>query len=210
MHNQYEKLDMPDGDLLIVSGDIEVSDRLSQLIRFVNWLKTLNYKKIIVIGGNHDFFIQDNYAICKELFDENEIIYLENTGIEIDGIKFWGSPITPTYGDWAFMHDRGKRIKRYWDMIPEDTQVLITHGPPYGILDRTDEGVLAGCVDLLNRVEEVKPLYNIFGHIHEGHGTDERFWYENMKDTGKKTTFINASVLDSRYRLKHQPTVIEI
>ncbi len=219
MHTQYEKLDMPDADILVIAGDIEIFDRLSQLMRFGNWLVSLKkiYKYIIVIGGNHDFFLQRNPGISKELFEENGIIYLENSGITIEGIKFWGSPITPTFYDWAFMADRGKEIRRYWEMIPDNTDVLITHGPPRGIMDLVPhDGFHAGCDDLLNRVKEICPRLHIFGHIHDGYGIQKETFmhyhkpFETCSHECEETIFVNAAVLNEQYKLQNKPIVVEI
>jgi Icc-related predicted phosphoesterase len=133
------------------------------------------------------------------------ITYLNDSGVEIDGIKFWGSPVTPRFFDWAFNRDAD--IQYHWNMIPYDTNVLITHGPPYGILDLTvREGKPVGCHYLRRRLFDLKDLkVHSFGHIHEGFGQqvgdDEDF---------EGVHFVNASYLDHRYRAVNSPVIINI
>lgn len=200
-HLDYSLLDLKSADILIHCGDIDVYEQ-SDLWQFNNWLKKQPFKYIIVIGGNHDKYLekQGMKSIQKSL---TNAIYLENSGIEINGIKFWGSPMTPTFMNWSFMCERDK-IFKYWDMIDSDTKVLITHGPPYRTLDYTsynyskDHNV--GCEALLERVKLLKPIIHCFGHIHYCYGT--------FKD--KNTNFINASLMNEGYALVNKPIVVEI
>src|SRR5579863_6916609 len=103
----------------------------------------------------------------RSLAEENGVIYLDDSGIEIEGLKIWGSPVQPEFCSWAFNRKRGKEIARHWAKIPEDTQVLVTHGPPVGILDEVDRGIISGveggrehvgCEELRKRVDESKDL----------------------------------------------------
>ena len=117
--------------------------------------------------------------------------------------KFWGSPITPTFLDWFFMAERGEEIRRYWNLIPKDTGVLITHGPPMGILDwvpRTYGEHHIGCLDLFDIVTHIKPKLHIFGHIH----------YSCGKQKLQDTTFINASCINEEYEVVNKPIVVNI
>lgn len=197
----YELVDMPEGDMIIHAGDISSLGRVSEVIMFLDWFTKLPYKHKIFISGNHDFLFQVQPIYATALVKEYPgINYLENSSVEIDGIKIFGSPITPTFYNWAFMCDRDK-IKPFWDAIPDDTDILITHGPPQGILDitkMTEENV--GCEELLKRVENIKPRFHIFGHIHSASGIHKT----------EHTTFINASVLDDHYKLKYEPRRITI
>jgi len=105
---------------------------------------------------------------------KNATCYLENSGVEIDGVKFWGSPWQPEFFNWAFNLPRGRRLAEIWALIPDDTEVLITHTPPYGILDRVDSGEHVGCEDLRRALQRVKPKVHVFGHIHEDRGVVEQ------------------------------------
>lgn len=202
-HLEYPKMKIPDGDVFVHAGDIGCHDA-SGLRMFDQWLGKLPHKHKLVIGGNHDNFLaQQPYYLIQTLFLSAR--YLENGLKVIDGIKFWGSPITPTFMNWSFMSDRGDNIKRYWDKIPDDTDVLITHGPPMGILDVPTSpygstGEHVGCWDLMQAVKRVKPKVHIFGHIHQQKGT---------KTVGK-TSFYNVAVLDEAYVLTEEATVIDI
>jgi Icc-related predicted phosphoesterase len=116
--------------------------------------------------------------------------YLENTGITLDGVTFWGSPYTPEFLNWAFMYQRGSGA-RYWNLIPDNLDVLITHGPPLSVLDQAVPGEAhLGCAELLDAVRQKKPRFHIFGHIDGGAGTFE----------SESTRFINAAYLNERYR----------
>jgi len=117
----------------------------------------LHYRKI------HSFSLADE----QEHYEAGDQIGT----VEIEGVRFWGSPWQPWFFDWAFNLERGEEIRAKWELIPDDTEVLITHGPPQGHGDMTSRGEGAGCADLLARIRQVKPRYHLFGHIHEGYGT---------------------------------------
>jgi Icc-related predicted phosphoesterase len=123
------------------------------------------------------------------------IYYLNDSGIELEGIKFWGSPVQPEFFNWAFNKRRGHEIKRHWDMIPNDIDVLITHGGPQNILDANANNQNCGCRDLLEAVMAIQPKVHCFGHIHESYGIEE------VNDT----TFINASIMNGKYESVNKP-----
>ena len=159
-------------DMLIHTGD-ESNYRMSALnyheaINFLEWYGSLPNKYKIFVAGNHSTAIEKR-LITKKDIESLGIIYLEDSEIEIEGINIYGSPCTPKYGDWAFMRDRAKMDKA-WIHIPENTNILITHGPPYGILDlsenRERELEMVGCKRLLHYVKQIKPKYHFFSHIH--------------------------------------------
>lgn len=197
-HNQHEAFKIPDGDMLIHAGDFSSSGRLKELTNFNTWLGTLPHKYKIIIAGNHDFLFEREPNLAKSLI--TNAIYLEDSGIVLEGLKFWGSPVSPRFFNWAFNRSRGKEIKAHWDLIPSDTDVLITHGPPYNILDKVYSGEKVGCVDLYNKIKEVMPKVCIFGHIHEGYGSI----VEN------RVTYINASSVNVRYKPVNEPIVIDL
>ena len=200
-HNQHRKLLLPQGDMIIHCGDVSGRGTSTEVYDFIKWFSILPYRYKIFIAGNHDFYFeQKGINEIEDELRENRIVYLNDSGIEIEGIKFWGSPIQPWFYDWAFNRQRGADIKRHWDKIPNDTNILITHGPPKGIRDMTVRGDRCGCEDLFQAVERVKPKYHLFGHIHEEYGQA----YDHT------TTFINASVLDENYCLVNEPIVIKI
>ena len=135
------------------------------------------------------------------ILDIDNLHYLEDSGVEIEGIKFWGSPVTPPFFNWAFMKEPDA-IKKHWGAIPDDTDYLITHGPAHTILDyvgRNGQGGV-GCPHLLDAIERVNPKYHVFGHIHDMYGTK----------IVNETTHINASVLNDRYRPVRSGHIIEL
>lgn len=199
-HGKHRDVIIPDGDILIHAGDLTRGGTKEQTIEFLEWFAEQKHPYKIFIAGNHDFFFEqaDPDEISSVIPDG--IVYLNDSGVEINGFKFWGSPITPWFNNWAFNCDRGSEIKQHWDLIPEDTNILITHGPPFGILDETVYGKCTGCEELLLRVYQVRPKYHIFGHIHEDYGSFVK----------GETTFINGSVLDDWYDLKNQPKTLNL
>ena len=180
------------GDLLIIAGDLTASDTLLQYERFEEWLKCLHgYKHIVIIAGNHDGKIQKGYRLK---LPENAH-YLQDSGIEIEGFKIWGSPWTPTFYNWHFMKERGAEIKERWDLIPDDTDILVTHGPAKGMLDYG-----FGCEELRNTIDErLKSLkLHVCGHIHESYGY--------QKDG--ECFFVNASMMNAKYRPYNKPIMV--
>jgi Icc-related predicted phosphoesterase len=167
---------------------------------FLNWFQALPHRYKIFIAGNHDFFFERATAQEVEEVIPPNVIYLNDSGITIEGINIWGSPISPFFYNWAFNRQRGADIKKHWDLIPVNTNILVTHGPVAGILDKTIYGDSVGCADLKATVELIKPKYFICGHIHEAQGV-----YES-----EGTTYINASVLDERYRLVNEAIELEV
>src|SRR5690606_16887877 len=199
-HGKHRDLIIPDGDALVHAGDISSRGTKQQVIDFLECFVEQNHAHKKYIAGNHDFlFEQAEFDEISRIIPDG-IMYLNDSSVVINGFKFWGSPITPWFNNWAFNRDRGADIKKHWDLIPNDTDVLITHGPPVGILDQTFYGKRTGCEDLLSRVHQVKPKYHIFGHIHEQYG--------NV--TKAETTFVNASVLDDWYEMKNNPIILNL
>jgi Icc-related predicted phosphoesterase len=201
LHGLCRKMEhpIPEGDVLIVAGDITNCGELYQLENFNYWLSELPHTHKCIIAGNHDWCF-DNFQKSEAKSILTDCIYLENSEVIIDGIKFYGSPISPFFMSWAFNMERGERIKKYWDAIPYDTNVLITHGPVYNILDNID-GQHVGCVDLRKRVLELPMLkVHICGHIHDAYGTKK---YKGIQ-------FVNASICTEQYKPINKPIVIDI
>ncbi len=199
-HGQHRSLKLPKGDIIIHAGDISKRGHPIELEDFLDWFSNLKFKHKIFIAGNHDFFLEQAHPRIIEQMIPKGVVYLNDSGFQIEGLKFWGSPITPWFNDWAFNRERGEEIKQHWDLIPDDTDILITHGPPFGILDETVDGERTGCEELLGKVHQIKPKFHVFGHIHEDYG----------QYTKGETIFVNASVLDDCYQLVYQPVAIEL
>ncbi len=188
------------GDVLIVAGDLTARDTEDQHNLFQDWLDAQQYKKKIVIAGNHDGFLEKNgFAINYN--EMKPINYLEDTSTKFQGLYIWGSPWTPTFCNWHFMKDRGEDIKKMWDMIPDDVDILITHGPPHGILDKCESSTRgdrfkhAGCEELRKKLDVLKPKLHVFGHIHAGYGMESI----------NGTTYVNCSIMNEDYRPVNKP-----
>jgi Icc-related predicted phosphoesterase len=213
-HTKHSKIKLPSGDILIHAGDFTFKGRKKEIIDFNKFLAKQDFKHKIVIAGNHELtFDSENYDSLMNLFGLDAEVspkeakalltnctYLENSGTEVLGYKFWGSPMTPEFFDWAFMKQRGDEIDQYWAMIPEDTDILITHGPPMGILDKVVAGDNVGCERLLDHVmKRVKPLYHIYGHIHESNGRQSL-----EVEGGRVVNFINAATCNYAYKPENE------
>lgn len=196
--------DLIGGDIIIHAGDIMTSGYYETEVKyFCEWFSKLdNYEHKIFIAGNHDRLAEDNPNLFKRIVDEYpNITYLQDSEIIIDGIKIYGSPWQPEFYNWAFnLPRKGPGLMSKWQAIPEDTDILVTHGPPNKILDYVAQSVYhAGCEELLLRVMEIKPKVNVFGHIHQGYGSTRV----------NEIEFINASVLNERYNYANLPTNVD-
>lgn len=161
---------IPDGDVLIHAGDLLREGTLQELEPVAQWLHTLPHPHKIIIAGNHDVCFQTQREQACELLG-SEIHYLEDSGVTLEGIRFWGSPWTPRIHDWAFMYSSRECARSKWAQIPDDTDILITHGPPYGIGDALHRRGHLGCSELLHVVQQrVQPLVHMYGHCHSGGG----------------------------------------
>lgn len=209
-HTKHDKLNefLPGGDLLFHAGDTTNRGYLTEIENFAKWFDKIdNYDHKIFIAGNHDFDFQDNLDVVKGMLTGYKTIeYLQDEllilgeGDYIDMLKIWGSPWQPEFYNWAFNLPKGEALKEKWDMIPQNTDILLVHGPPYGKLDYVpfnNENV--GCQEMMKKIEEIKPKIVIFGHIHEGYG----YVFDGH------THYINAAVLNGRYEFKNKPVTFE-
>ena len=203
-HGDHEAVTLPGGDVLVHAGDITAHGTESDLLRFLEWFGTRDFSHRLFVAGNHDGFLERDAGRAARLAREAGVTWLNDSGVTLEGVAFWGSPITPRFLDWAFMRDPGADIERHWAMIPEDTDVLVTHGPPFGVLDEIErEGgktERTGCPSLLARIDAVRPALHLFGHIHEGRG----------RITRGDVTHLNVSTMNRHYRIAHPPVVVEI
>jgi Icc-related predicted phosphoesterase len=208
-HTKHDKLNgfLPGGDILIHAGDLTSRGYITEIENFMKWYdKINNYDTKVFIAGNHDFGFQDDNEKVKGLVTGYKTIdYLQDelmmVGEEYEGmVNIWGSPWQPEFYNWAFNLPRGEKIKEKWDMIPVNTDILITHGPPMGKLDYVPyNNINVGCEELMKRVEEIKPKIHVFGHIHEGYG----YVFDG------NTHFINAAVLNGRYEFRNKPITVD-
>jgi Icc-related predicted phosphoesterase len=182
------------GDVLIHAGDVSMMGKSQEIKSFLDWFSNTEYTHKIFIAGNHDWSFVKETEIADE-YKEKGVTYLFDSSVVIDGVKFYGSPWQPEFFDWAFNLPRGKELAEKWNMIPDDTDVLITHGPAFGMLDWVMNGQRVGCEDLFNRVMQVKPKIHVCGHIHCAYGQKNFNGVE----------FLNASVLGERYTHENKP-----
>lgn len=201
-HGYYPKLE--GGDLLIVAGDLTDDDSVLEHSRFQLWLHDQNYRKKIVISGNHDRRLESLgfdsvYRQYKELGED----YLCDSGTEFEGLKIWGSPWTPFFTGvnphcTTFMLPE-EELEAKWALIPDGIDILVTHGPPFTIRDKTVRGKQAGSPSLLaEHLKRLRPNLWVFGHIHEDYGREGPYEWNN-------TLYVNASIVNERYNPVNNP-----
>lgn len=205
-HNMHRRMEVPFGDILVHCGDFSKIGTLEETGEFLHWMDEQPHQYKIFISGNHDFYCQDyTEELRKQL---NGIIYLQDEEVTINGLRIYGSPWQPKVTNtWAFNYRRGSS-NGVWDKIPEGLDILITHGPPNGILDFVerhrgmDVFSNVGCEELWTKVISMseRPKVHMFGHIHEGYGIQESY--------GVK--FINAASCTRLYQPTNPPIVIEL
>jgi len=207
-HELHRSLTIPENiDIAICAGDVSNTNNkiynTTKVGRFLEWFSSLdNIKHKIFVPGNHDVSIEARLNKPEEFPD---ITFLIHKSIKIGAIRIFGSPYTPTFGSgWAYNVDRDQ-IGNYWNDIPNGTDILVTHGPPQGILDRTYMGESVGDEALYQKVLEIKPLYHIFGHIHD----NDRI-KNHSSFNGSDTTFLNVSVVNDHYLKANEGMVFEV
>ena len=199
-HCRHRSLRLPKGDVLLHAGDVSYRSSLPEIEDFLTWFGKQPFTYKVFIAGNHDFFFErEKEATIKKLLPGG-VFYLKDEACTIDGIKIWGSPYTPWFYRWAFNKRRGEPMAKHWSLIPDDTDVLLTHGPAYGILDTVLNETHAGDKDLLKKILEIKPKVHICGHIHESYGMVKR---HNIR-------FFNACLLNEANELVNKPVIFDI
>lgn len=198
-HQKHKELNIPECDIAIFCGDMSNSFELArntvQCRDFLEWYNKLQIKTKILIAGNHDRAIEHKWILPS---DYPNLHWLFNETKVIDGLKIFGSPYTPVYGEWSYVYNR-KDANKYWDCIEEGTDIVITHGSPKGILDLAEDQedrskiVQVGCKTLANKIAAIKPRLHCFGHLHsiKKKGINNNGVYFNGV-----TTSVNASCLD--------------
>jgi Icc-related predicted phosphoesterase len=205
-HNCNEQIIVPDGDVLIHAGDATNRGQIDEIVAFNEWFSGLPHEHKIFVAGNHDWLFEKRPKYAQSLLAKN-IIYLQDSSVGVEGLKFYGSPWQPRFFDWAFNLNRGRELAEKWKLIPDDIDILITHGPPNGILDAVSRGDWienTGCEELIKRIEEIAAFGRLkihaFGHIHCGYGEAEKFGVR----------FVNASNCDEDYLPTNLPIVVDL
>lgn len=200
LHHQLAPL--PDGDVLVHAGDITNRGAPGEVAEFFGWFGGRPHRHKVMIAGNHDFLFEREPARAEAMVPPG-VTYLRDAGVTIDGVRFWGSPWQPWFHDWAFNLERGEELAAKWALIPADTEVLVTHGPPHRMLDETMNRPpqVVGCEALAARLTELPGVrLHVFGHIHEGYGRVQRDGRE----------YVNASICDVRYRPVNPPVIVDL
>lgn len=212
-HGQHENMrfPIPKGNILIHAGDCTNVGTQDNVREFVEWFQNINgFDSKIFCSGNHDWAFERKPAwlrnyINDENLSQSDVVYLEDSEFIIEDpefsrpIKFWGSPWQPEFCNWAFNVPR-ENLHKYWELIPGDTDVLITHSPSYGSLDKVEfRNPSLGCESLRDHILKIKPKIHICGHIHGGRGVVEK----------DGVLYINASIATERYEMINKPIVID-
>ena len=197
-HMAHDKLELSGGDILVHCGDFSFMGTNKENMSFLDWFSKQDYTHKVFIYGNHELGTDEDSVFHKRLRELDDVHLLHYSGVELLGLKFWGSPVTPEFGNWAYMMNEEDRVQ-HWRRIPSGTDILVTHGPPYGILDECPDSV--GCEGLLGEVLlNICPKIHSFGHIHEGYGE------HNLMGT----KFINCSIMSGGYDPINDPVDIEL
>lgn len=199
MHN---RLQPPEGDVLIHAGDFCNEGKLPEVKSFAAWLKKQPYRRKIVVAGNHDWplYREKERAEAESLLEDAGAIYLRDSATMICGNVVYGSPWQPEFCNWAFNLPRGHQLREKWKLIYDNTDVLVTHGPPYKVLDFVPRGEFVGDSDLLARLGQISPKLHVFGHIHYSRGEHHM----------AGTHFVNAAICNEAYAPVHKPIVVEL
>jgi Icc-related predicted phosphoesterase len=211
-HGAHRKLTIPECDILVHAGDFSNIGIWKHVDDFFSWLDEQPAKHIVLIAGNHDISFDLHYrgryfadnrpsaALKKQaLVKCKRLFYLENTSATIGGLKWFGSPFSLPFFDWAFMLEEQQLSAGYWRM-PKKVDVIISHTPPFGCLDKNKQGIHCGSKSLRKRVEVLQPKLVICGHIHED---------RNIASINE-TTVINASIWDHIHSRLHEPVIVDV
>ncbi len=184
-HMLHEQVEIPDGDMLIHAGDFSASrGGLATMSAFNDFMAGLPHRHKVVIAGNHDIALQSHPEEARRCL--SAVTYLQDELLEVEGLRIWGSPWQPRFFDYAFGLSRGAALAEKWARIPSNLDILVTHTPPFGVLDQVRLGRHVGCEALVEAVQRVRPRFHVFGHIHEGYG----------RCVQDGVCFVNASVCD--------------
>ncbi len=212
-HCRLRKVEVPEGDLLLHAGDLTFSGNHQEIHQELRELGRIakNFKHgCVFIAGNHDWMGERNPGLLKQMAIDEGLTYLDHSSVQIEGYNIFGSAYTPEFCNWAFNVPRGEALAQKWAQIPDNIDVLITHGPPMGILDPVErfnphtaeyEIEHVGCSDLYDRIQQLKQLkLHVSGHIHGGYGILK---VDNL-------TYVNASICTENYRPINKPITIEL
>lgn len=172
-HGLHRKLTIPEADILVHAGDFMVHGwSVYEIADFNDWLGSQPVRHQIVVAGNHDHLFEATPDEARAYL--SNALYLENDGVAVEGLRFWGCPVTPVLPHMAFSVEPGAASREYWDRLPAGTDVLVTHGPPFGTLDKeATAGPHMGCRELTRALLRVRPRLHVFGHVHASYGRED-------------------------------------
>lgn len=201
-HGKHREVVIPPCDILIHAGDISQFDRREHYVDFFKWFSEQPAERLVLIGGNHDTSLEDSRK-QEYLLSYPQIHYLENSGVEIMGLNIWGSPVQTDFFNMAFSRKRSVREVE-WAKVPENVDVLVSHCPPFGVLDKNDGDSFTGCDVLMDNIMRTRPKLCLFGHIHEAYGVKAKML------NGSPCVFANCSVVNRQRKVVNKPWVFQI
>lgn len=212
-HELHHYVTVPEGDILVHCGDWTNKGSPTAMKKFLDWFSAQPHKEKVLIAGNHELSLE-GAGRPKALqlisnYTGDHFHFLENSSVKIHGLNFYGTPATPFFFAWAFNFQRGKDIAMEWAKIPDDVNVLITHGPAYGMLDDVEDSLSnmgrdlhQGCEDLAKRIKDLKDLkVHLCGHLHTDGG---------QQVTKDGVIFANAAICTERYSPANKPVIIDL
>jgi calcineurin-like phosphoesterase family protein len=203
-HDRQADIKVPDGDILIHCGDLTMAGDQACAREGIAWLASLPHRRKLFVPGNHDLCFEAGGAFIRELSEEfPSVETLIDRDADAFGLRVYGSPWTPGPARFAFAYNphQPRVPSERWALIPDDTQILITHTPPQGIHDLTASGKRLGCSALRTRLQGLRALQlHAFGHVHEAQGTIML----------RRVQYVNAAICDERYRPNQAPVVVDL
>ena len=195
---------LPEGDILLHSGDFSFTGNANELVKFDRWMEETDIEHKILVPGNHELSFEEKPELAVSVMENVTVLghlpEFDGQSIEIMGLKIWGEPRQPWFYDWAFNVPRGPEADKIWEAVPDDIDIVVTHGPPYGMGDRTVRGENVGCTAQKRMIDRVQPKLVVCGHIHSGYG----------KYVRGNTLIVNASVCNEQYKNVNPPVVINL
>ena len=196
-YGHHEAVLLPRGDMIIHAGDLTRNGTESEVRDFLQWFSHQNYKYRIFIAGMHDSLFEQEPGLARRLLPSN-VIYLEESGVEVGGLKIWGSPFNTFNHGSAFSVSSSEEINGHWDKIPHDCDIVTSRTPAYGMLDEDESGEHIGSKDLLRRLVKVEPGYFVCGNVQGTHRHEYRY----------NINFINASLLNQEHKIVYKPVFL--
>lgn len=209
-HTLHDRVVLPPGDVLVHAGDSLGHGDTTELAAFAKWWRAQPFQHKVLIAGNHDWAFQ-RAPNAADIYGLRGAGYLQDQEAVVGGLRVYGSPWQPWFCDWAFNLPRGEKLREVWNKIPDGLDILVTHGPGYGVLDQITPGEHLGCEDLAQAVTAKRPRVHVHGHIHEGYGVT---WVgepsRTLANPGRWILVVNAATCTRQYRPTNPPIVFDL